>query len=226
MYSDGVIRVLLVDDDPMVRRHLRTILASSPEIDIVGEARDGAEAVEEVLRSRPGVVLMDLRMPGVDGVTATREIAALAAPPTVIALTTFDDDAHVRAALAAGAGGFLVKTTPAEDLLNLIRVAAGGHVVMSPVAAHRLLSRSSEDDEQRAGALARIGDLTGREREILTCLGGGLTNPQIAGRLFLSETTVKSYVSRLLVKLGLTHRTQAALLAHRAGLTGRAAGEG
>ncbi|WP_246266848.1 response regulator transcription factor [Nonomuraea typhae] len=217
--SEGVIRVLLVDDDPMVRRHLRTILTSSPEIDIVGEARDGAEAVEEVLRGRPDVVLMDLRMPGVDGVTATREIAALAAPPTVIALTTFDDDTHVRAALAAGAGGFLVKTTPAEDLLNLIRVAADGHVVMSPIAAHRLLSGSSEDDDQRAEARARIGDLTEREREILTCLGEGLTNPQIVGRLFLSETTVKSYVSRLLVKLGLTHRTQAALLAQRAGLT-------
>ncbi|MEV4890639.1 HAD-IC family P-type ATPase [Nonomuraea sp. NPDC055795] len=121
--SAGMIRVLLVDDDPMVRGHLRTILGSSPEIEVVGEARDGAEAVEEVLRGRPDVVLMDLRMPGVDGVTATGEIAALADPPTVIALTTFDSDTHVRAALAAGASGYLVKTTPAEDLLNLIRVA-------------------------------------------------------------------------------------------------------
>ncbi|MFI6903035.1 response regulator [Nonomuraea sp. NPDC050394] len=212
--SAGVIRVLLVDDDPMVRGHLRTILGSSPEIEVVGEARDGAEAVEEVLRGRPDVVLMDLRMPGVDGVTATREIAALAGPPTVIALTTFDSDTHVRAALAAGASGYLVKTTPAEDLLNLIRVAADGHVVMSPIAARRLVTQSARGESARA----RIGELAERDREVLVCLGEGLTNPEIAQRLFLSETTVKSYVSRLLTKLGLTHRTQAALLAHRAGL--------
>ncbi|MBB5083075.1 response regulator [Nonomuraea endophytica] len=212
--SAGVIRVLLVDDDPMVRGHLRTILGSSREIEVVGEARDGAEAVEEVLRGRPDVVLMDLRMPGVDGVTATREIAALADPPTVIALTTFDSDTHVRAALAAGASGYLVKTTPAEDLLNLIRVAADGHVVMSPIAARRLVTQSERGESARA----RIEELAEREREVLVCLGEGLTNPEIAQRLFLSETTVKSYVSRLLTKLGLTHRTQAALLAHRAGL--------
>ncbi|MFI6386277.1 response regulator [Nonomuraea sp. NPDC050547] len=212
--SAGMIRVLLVDDDPMVRGHLRTILGSSPEIEVVGEARDGAEAVEEVLRGRPDVVLMDLRMPGVDGVTATREIAALADPPTVIALTTFDSDTHVRAALAAGASGYLVKTTPAEDLLNLIRVAADGHVVMSPIAAQRLVNRSARGESARA----RIEELAERDREVLVCLGEGLTNPEIAQRLFLSETTVKSYVSRLLTKLGLTHRTQAAVLAHRAGL--------
>ncbi|MFI6292148.1 response regulator [Nonomuraea sp. NPDC050790] len=212
--SARMIRVLLVDDDPMVRGHLRTILGSSPEIEVVGEARDGAEAVEEVLRGRPDVVLMDLRMPGVDGVTATGEISALAEPPTVIALTTFDSDTHVRAALAAGASGYLVKTTPAEDLLNLIRVAADGHVVMSPIAARRLVSRAERGESARA----KVGELAEREREVLACLGEGLTNPEIARRLFLSETTVKSYVSRLLAKLGLTHRTQAALLAHQAGL--------
>jgi DNA-binding NarL/FixJ family response regulator len=215
-----VIRVLLVDDDPMVRRHLRTILGSSGEIDVVGEARDGAEAVEQVLRERPEVVLMDLRMPGVDGVSATREIAGLADPPVVIVLTTFDSDSHVLAALDAGAGGFLVKTTPAEDLLNLVKVAADGHVVLSPVAARRLLTQSSRGDERREAAQARVAELGEREREVLACLGEGLTNPEIAQRLFLSETTVKSYVSRLLVKLDLAHRTQAALLAHRAGLTG------
>lgn len=112
--SEGVIRILLVDDDPMVRRHLRTILGSSAEVEVVGEARDGAEAVEEVLRNQPDVVLMDLRMPGVDGVTATKEITTMASPPAVIALTTFDSDAHVLSALEAGAGGFLLKTTPSK----------------------------------------------------------------------------------------------------------------
>ncbi|MEU9832008.1 response regulator transcription factor [Streptosporangium sp. NPDC048047] len=213
-----MIRVLLADDDPMVRRHLRTILGSGTEIEVVGEARDGAEAVEEVLRNRPDVVLMDLRMPGVDGIAATREIATLAAPPAVIVLTTFDSDEHVLGALEAGAAGFLVKTTPAEDLLSLVRVAADGHVVMSPSAARRLLAQSSRGDTRREAAKARVAKLAEREREVLACLGEGLTNPEIARRLFLSEATVRSYVSRLLVKLDLTHRTQAALLAHQAGL--------
>ncbi|MER6951181.1 response regulator transcription factor [Nonomuraea sp. NPDC000554] len=213
-----MIRVLLADDDPMVRRHLKTILGSSAEVEVVGEARDGAEAVEEVLRNQPDVVLMDLRMPGVDGITATREIAALAAPPAVVALTTFESDEYVLRALEAGAGGFLVKSTPAEDLLNLVKVAADGNVVMSPGAARRLITRSSRGDERRDSARALVGKLAEREREVLACLGEGLTNPEIAGRLFLSETTVRSYVSRLLVKLDLTHRTQAALLAHQAGL--------
>ncbi|MEV0611863.1 response regulator transcription factor [Nonomuraea sp. NPDC050404] len=213
-----MIRVLLADDDPMVRRHLKAILGSSTEIEVAGEARDGAEAVEEVLRRRPDVVLMDLRMPGVDGITATKEIVALAAPPAVVALTTFDSDEDVLAALAAGAAGFLVKATPAEDLINLVKVAADGNVVMSPSAARSLLAQSSRGDERRDTARARVAELAGREREVLTCLGEGLTNPEIAQRLFLSETTVRSYVSRLLAKLGLTHRTQAALLAHQAGL--------
>ncbi|WP_327588506.1 response regulator transcription factor [Nonomuraea sp. NBC_00507] len=213
-----MIRILLVDDDPMVRRHLRTILGSSAEVEVVGEARDGAEAVEEVLRNQPDVVLMDLRMPGVDGVTATKEITTMASPPAVIALTTFDSDAHVLSALEAGAGGFLLKTTPVEDLVNLLKVAADGHVVMSPEAAHRLVAQSTRGDVRRETARARVAQLSEREREVLACLGEGLTNPEIAQRLFLSETTVRSYVSRLMAKLDLTHRTQAALLAHQAGL--------
>jgi DNA-binding NarL/FixJ family response regulator len=216
--------VLLADDDPMVRRHLRAILGSGTEIEVVGEARDGAEAVEEVLRRRPDVVLMDLRMPGVDGITATREIMALTAPPAVIALTTFDSDEHVLGALEAGAAGFLVKATPAEDLLNLVKVAADGNVVMSPSAARRLIAQSSQGDVRRDAAQTQIAKLAEREREVLACLGEGLTNPEIAHRLFLSEATVRSYVSRLLVKLDLTHRTQAALLAHQAGLLDKPGG--
>src|ERR1044072_2292229 len=165
------LRVLLADDDPMVRRHLKAILGSSAEIEVVGEARDGAEAVEEGLRNQPDVVLMDLRMPGVDGITATKEIAALASPPAVIALTTFDSDEHVLGALEAGAGGFLVKATPAEDLINLVKVAADGNVVMSPSAARRLLAQSSRGDERREPARSRVAALAEREREVLACLG-------------------------------------------------------
>ena len=209
-----MIRVLLVDDDPMVRGHLRTILAAGADLSVVGEAEDGAEAVEAVLRTRPDVVLMDIRMPGVDGIAATAEITELADPPAVVALTTFDSDAHVLSALEAGACGFLVKSTPPEDLLDLVRVAAAGHTVLSPVAVARLLARKGA----QGAARDRIADLTARERELLAALGRGLTNADIAAELFLSESTVKSYVSRLLTKLDMTNRTQAGLLAHEAGL--------
>ncbi|PZG17359.1 response regulator transcription factor [Nonomuraea aridisoli] len=213
-----MIKVLVADDDPMVRRHLRTILASTGEIEVVAEAEDGAEAVEAVLRTAPDVVLMDIRMPGVDGITATAEIARMSSPPAVVALTTFDSDAHVLRALEAGAGGFLVKSTPPEDLLGLVKVAAQGHTVLSPSAARHLVSRSASTDDARRAVRAKVAALSDRERDVLGCLGEGLTNGEIAARLFLSETTVKSYVSRLLDKLGLANRTQAGLLAHQAGL--------
>ncbi|MFC6084244.1 response regulator [Sphaerisporangium aureirubrum] len=216
--SSSAIRVLLVDDDPMVLGHLRTILGSATEVDIVGVAYDGAEAVEEVLRTRPDVVLMDIRMPGVDGVTATREISRLPGPPAVVALTTFDSDSHVLGALEAGAIGFLAKTTPPEDLLGLIKVAASGHSVLSPGAARRLLDRSARAADDRDAARSRIAVLNDRERHLLGLVGRGLTNREIAADRFLSETTVKSYVSRLLTKLGLANRANAVLLAHEAGL--------
>ncbi|WAE76051.1 response regulator transcription factor [Streptomonospora nanhaiensis] len=213
-----MIRVVVVDDEPMVCAHLRTILGSADDIEVVGQAGDGAEAVEAVVRLRPRVVLMDLRMPGVDGIAAIRRVNALADPPVVVALTTFDDDAHVVRALSAGAIGFLVKTTPAEDLVNLVRVAADGHTVMSPVAARRLLGASAGDRVRAEEARARVRGLSVRERELLGCLGEGMSNASIAARLFLSESTVKSYVSRMLAKLDCENRTQAGLLAHEAGL--------
>jgi DNA-binding NarL/FixJ family response regulator len=213
-----MIKVLVADDDPMVRRHLRTILASASEIEVVAEAGDGAEAVEAVLRTAPDVVLMDIRMPGVDGITATAEITRLSTSPAVVALTTFDSDTHVLRALEAGASGFLVKSTPPEDLIDLVKVAAQGHTVLSPSAARHLVSRSASTDDARQAVRARVAALSDRERDVLGCLGEGLTNGEIAARLFLSETTVKSYVSRLLDKLDLANRTQAGLLAHRAGL--------
>jgi DNA-binding NarL/FixJ family response regulator len=212
------IRVLLADDDPMVRRHLRAILETGGQIEVVAEASDGAEAVEAVLTTAPDVVLMDLRMPEVDGVTATAEISGLPDPPAVVALTTFDSDTHVLAALEAGASGFLVKSVPPEDLHDLIKVAAQGHTVLSPVAARRLLAHSSLAGARDHTARDKVAALSDRDRDILTCLGRGLTNPQIAERLHLSESTVKSYISRLLTKLDLTNRTQAALLAHQAAL--------
>lgn len=213
-----MIRLVVVDDEPMVVAHLRTILGSAEDIDIVGDAQDGAEAVEAVLRFRPDVVLMDLRMPGVDGLTATERITALPDPPAVVALTTFDADSHILRALRAGASGFVVKSIPPADLIGVVRVAAQGQTVLSPVVAQRLVAASADGRERSAAARKRAGALTDRETEVLACLGEGLSNADIARRLFLSEATVKSYVSRMLDKLGCANRTQAGLLAREAGL--------
>jgi DNA-binding NarL/FixJ family response regulator len=216
-----MIRVIVVDDEPMVCAHLRTILGSAPDIEVVGEAYDGAAGAEAVLRSRPDVVLMDLRMPGVDGLTAIERITRLAEPPAVVVLTTFDADQYVLRALRAGAAGFLVKSTPPEDLIGLVQVAAEGHTVLSPVAAQRLVAASADRDSAQDRARRVVGSLTERETEVLAGLGEGLSNAQIAARLYLSEATVKGYVSRMLDKLGCANRTQAGLLAHEAGLPAR-----
>ncbi|WP_414641775.1 response regulator [Amycolatopsis sp.] len=205
----------------MVCAHLRTILGSAPDIEVVAQAADGAEAVEAVVRHRPRVVLMDLRMPGVDGLTAIPRITALPDPPAVVALTTFDADTYVIRALRAGAAGFLVKSTPPEDLIGLVRVAADGHTVLSPSAARRLVALSADGRERGDDARRRIAGLTERERDVLACLGEGLSNADIGARLHLAEATVKSYVSRMLVKLDCANRTQAGLLAHEAGLVAR-----
>jgi DNA-binding NarL/FixJ family response regulator len=216
-----VIRVVVVDDEPMVRAHLRTILGSSPTIEVVDEAGDGAAGLEAVTRSRPDVVLMDLRMPGTGGITATERISQRPDPPVVVVLTTFDADQYVLRALRAGAAGFLVKSTPPEDLIDLVRVAAEGHTVLSPAAARRLIAAAPDRDAARDRARKLTGSLTERETEVLVGLGEGLSNAQIAGRLYLSEATVKGYVSRMLDKLGVANRTQAGLLAHDAGLVER-----
>jgi DNA-binding NarL/FixJ family response regulator len=213
-----MIRVVVVDDEPMVCAHLRVILGSAEDIEVVEAAHDGAAGVEAVTRSRPDVVLMDLRMPGVDGLTAIERIGELAHPPAVVVLTTFDADQYVLRALRAGAAGFLVKSTPPEDLIGLVRVAAEGHMVLSPAAARRLIAASAESHPARDRARQLAGSLTERETEVLSCLGEGLSNAQIAARLYLSEATVKGYVSRMLDKLGCANRTQAGLLAHDAGL--------
>ena len=202
----------------MVCAHLRTILGSGGTIEVVAEAHDGAAGVEAVTRTRPDVVLMDLRMPGMDGLAAIAKIAELAAPPAVVVLTTFDADQYVLRALRAGAAGFLVKSTPPEDLIGLVQVAADGHMVLSPAAARRLIAASADSHQARDQARQLASTLTEREAEVLACLGEGLSNAQIAARLYLSEATIKGYVSRTLDKLGCANRTQAGLLAHDAGL--------
>jgi DNA-binding NarL/FixJ family response regulator len=154
-----------------------------------------------------------------DGLTAIERIGELASPPAVVVLTTFDADRYVLRALRAGAAGFLVKSTPPDDLISLVRVAAEGHTVLSPAAARRLIAASSDSQPARDRARQLTGSLTDREREVLACLGEGMSNAQIAARLYLSEATVKGYVSRMLDKLGCANRTQAGLLAHDAGLT-------
>lgn len=213
-----MITVIVVDDEPMVCAHLRTILGSAGDIEVVGEAHDGAAGVEAVVRCRPDVVLMDLRMPGVDGITAIERISKLTEPPVVVVLTTFDADQYVLRALRAGAAGFLVKSTPPEDLIGLVRVASEGHTVLSPAAARRLIAASADSQSARERARKLVSTLTEREAEVLACLGEGLSNAQIASRLYLSEATVKGYVSRMLDKLNCANRTQAGLLAHDAGL--------
>lgn len=219
------VRVVLVDDEPMVCAHLRTILTTAHDIEVVAEAHDGAAGVDAVARRRPDVVLMDLRMPRVDGFAAIERIAGMADAPAVVALTTFDADQNVLRALRAGAAGFLVKSTPPEDLINLVRVAADGHTVLSPAAARRLVAASADRQSSRERARALLADLTEREVEVLGGLGEGLSNAQIGTRLHLSEATVKGHVSRMLMKLGCANRTQAGLLAHEAGLDGDRARE-
>ena len=216
-----MIKVVVVDDEPMVCAHLRTILGSAGDIEVTGEAHDGAAGVEAVLRHSPDVVLMDLRMPGVDGITAIERIAKLARPPAVVVLTTFDADQYVLRALRAGAAGFLVKSTPPQDLIGLVRVAAEGHTVLSPAAARRLIAASADREPARDHARKLVSSLTERETEVLACLGEGLSNAQTGARLYLSEATVKGYVSRMLVKLDCANRTQAGLLAHDAGVVTR-----
>jgi DNA-binding NarL/FixJ family response regulator len=216
-----VIRVVVVDDEPMVCAHLRTILGSAGDIEVVDEGHDGAEGLAAVQQARPDVVLMDLRMPVMDGITAIGHISKLASPPVVVVLTTFDADQYVLRALRAGAAGFLVKSTPPQDLIGLVRVAAEGHTVLSPAAARRLIAASADSEPARDRARDAVSSLTEREVEVLGGLGEGLSNAQIAARLYLSEATVKGYVSRMLDKLGLANRTQAGLLAHDAGIVSR-----
>ncbi len=213
------IRVLLVDDDPLVRSGLRLLLAGAGSVEVVGEAADGAEVPDRVAAHWPDVVLMDLRMPRVDGVTATRLLRARPQAPRVVVLTTFDADQDVLSALRAGAAGFLLKDTPPADIVRAIELVHAGEAMLSPAVTRRLIALTSALDEQtdrRARAGRRLAVLSPRERDVAGLLGAGRSNAQIAGELYLSVPTVKAHVSQLLGKLEVENRIQVALLVQEA----------
>ncbi|WP_371521890.1 response regulator [Kitasatospora sp. NBC_01300] len=229
-------RVLLVDDQPLVRAALEMVITETADVEVVGEAGTGAEAVRLAGELRPDVVVMDLRMPGMDGIEATRLITAGGGPTRVVVLTTFDDDDHVYAALRAGASGFLVKDMALDDILAAVRVVAAGDALIAPSVTRRLISSFAEQRPAPGQAAApgptsavspapaptpaarRLGAITDREREILTLVGRGLSNTEIAAELVLSIATVKTYMTRLLAKLDARDRVHLVILAYEAGL--------
>ena len=213
------IRVLLVDDDALVRAGLRMILSSAEDLDLVGEVDDGARAVAAVREHRPDVVLMDIRMPEMDGITATAALRRLAAPPQVIVLTTFQADEQVLSALRVGASGFLLKDTPPAEILNAVRLVAAGDAMLSPSVTRTLLSHfgDTEATERRRVAAQRLATLTDREREVALAVGSGASNAEVAASLFMTEATVKAHVSRLFTKLDVTNRVHIAIVVHDAG---------
>ncbi|EKX65202.1 response regulator [Streptomyces ipomoeae] len=213
------IRTLIVDDEWMVRSMLRTIMEAAPDITVTGEASDGVEAVDLARTLQPDVVLMDIRMPRGDGLTATERMTRLDPPPYVVVLTTFDLDEYVHTALRNGAVGFLLKDASADDMLAAVRSAARGDAMISPRITRRLLRKFAEPvPARRSDAEQRLAALTDKEREVLVAVGGGLSNTEIAATLYMSEATAKTHVSRILTKLDLANRVQAAILAHQAGL--------
>ncbi|MEU4098761.1 response regulator transcription factor [Streptomyces sp. NPDC026673] len=221
----GAIRVLLVDDQPMIRTGFRFILEAEPDLVVVGESGDGAAAVEDARALQPDVILMDIRMPRMDGVEATRAIVDSGLSAKVIILTTFDLDEHVVDALRAGAGGFLVKDGPAASLIDAIRVVAAGEAVIAPRVTRRLLDRFARlDDGTGETTPPTLERLTGRELDVLRALTRGLSNAEIAADLVVSEATVKTHVAHILEKFGLRDRVQAVILAYDAGLVTPATG--
>jgi RNA polymerase sigma factor (sigma-70 family) len=213
-----VIRVLLVDDDDLMRAGLRAVLSSDDELEIVGEVSGGRGAVGAVRETRPHVVLMDIRMPDLDGIAATREVLSAMPDAKVVMLTTFEDDDYLFGALAAGASGFLLKRTRPEDLIAAIRTVAEGDALLSPSVTRRVIDRAATQPRlARTDALER---LTPREREVLELIARGLSNAEIAEALVVEETTVKTHVKRLLAKLGLRDRVQAVIFAYEHGVAG------
>ncbi len=217
-------RVLVVDDDPLVRSALGLMLGGQEDLEVAGEAADGHEGVRLATDLRPDVVLMDIRMPRLDGLAATRELHARPYPPRVIVLTTFDADEHVVSALAAGADGFLLKDTPPAQIVAAIRKVVEDEPMLSPSATRSLIRRLRDDEvpdagqERAARAARQLEALTEREREVALAVGRGLSNAEIASSLHLSVPTVKAHVSRLFDKLQVTNRVQIAICVHDAGL--------
>ncbi len=220
--SAGPVRVVLVDDDPWVRAGL--VLRGAPELEIVGEAGDGGHGLEVVARTRPDVVLMDIRMPRMDGLTATQRLSEQRNPPKVIVLTTFDADDHVVRALAAGASGFILKDTSAPLIVEAIQKVAAGEPMLSPSITARLIRKVLDAEstgvkaERARTAAARLVNLTARERDVAVAIGHGKSNAEIAGDLFMSLATVKAHVSHIFVKMEVANRVQIAICVHEAGL--------
>jgi DNA-binding NarL/FixJ family response regulator len=214
------ITVALVDDEAMVRVGLRMVLDGEPDIEVVGEASDGIEALDLVARLRPDVVLIDVRMPRMDGLAASRRLVSEHPDSKVIVLTTFDEDEYVAAALRAGVSGFLLKVAPAEDLVEAVRTVAAGRGLLDPAVTLRVISAFAGQPERPATnpLAAELAQLTSRELDVLRLVAEGLTNAQIAARLYLGEATVKTHLSRVLTKLSLTTRVQAVVFAYESGL--------
>lgn len=213
------LRVVIADDQPLMRAGLRTLLELEPDIEVVGEAADGREAIAEAGRLRPDVVLMDVRMPGLQGVEATRTLRSRHPDVRVLILTTFDDERYVFDGLGAGASGYLLKDVSGEELAAAVRTVASGGAVIGPAVAGKVLGRVAQSTSNASGSDAGMLEaLNARELEILAAIGEGLSNPEIARRLGLADGTVKNYVSRILQKTGCVDRTQAALRARELGL--------
>ncbi|GHI91523.1 MULTISPECIES: response regulator [Streptomyces] len=214
-----VIRVLIADDQQMVRQGFTVLLNTQPDIEVIGQAVHGLDAVAKVADLSPDVVLMDIRMPELGGIEATRRITGSTPDIRVLVLTTFDLDEYVYEALRAGASGFLLKDASADQLADAVRVVAAGDALLAPGITRRLIAEFSRLDDRPRGPLkARVGDLTERETEVLALIAQGLSNAEIAQRLVVAEQTVKTHVGRILVKLGLRDRTQAAVFAYESGL--------
>ncbi|HEU5156236.1 MAG TPA: response regulator transcription factor [Streptosporangiaceae bacterium] len=213
-----MIRVLIVDDQTIVRAGFAALLSAQDDIVVVGEAGDGREAVRLADRHRPDLVLMDIRMPGMDGIEATRQILASRPEIRVLVLTTFDVDEYVYEALGVGASGFLLKDATAEDLVGAVRVVARGDALLAPQVTSRLIREFTRQRRTAPRPLAELTSLTARETEVLVLIAGGLSNAEIAARLVVSEHTVKTHVARVFTKLGLRDRAQAVMLAYESGL--------
>ncbi len=213
-----VTRIVVVDDQDVVRTAFEVLLATQPDFTVVGSAADGEQAVRICRELHPDVVLMDIRMPGMDGIEATRRLLAGPQPPRVLILTTFDLDEHVYDALDAGASGFLLKETTAERVFDAVRVVAAGEALLAPTVTRRLVAQFARMRVRRRELDPALHTLTARETEVLQLIAEGLSNPEIAARLVVGEETVKSHVSRVLAKLGLRDRTQAVVVAYESGL--------
>jgi RNA polymerase sigma factor (sigma-70 family) len=222
--TERPVRVLLVDDDALMRAGLAAILSSDATIEVVGEATDGHEAIERVRQVRPDVALMDIRMPGLDGIAATREAVAAAPETRVVILTTFEQDDYIFGALTAGASGFLLKRTSPEELIAAIHAVAAGDSLLSPSVTRRVIDRMARHPAAEATFDARLDELTPREREVLEQLARGLSNAEIAEALVIEESTVKTHVKRILMKLRLRDRVQAVIFAYESGVTRPGAG--